>query len=168
MPLLKLIALDPEDLAVISANVQDAILKAGDIVFEARAKRFVAAINRFDWEQAHATQVSGQPAGKSSGKGRAAAGLHERRRSVLRFEKVRKVQSQNLKQGEADRVLSLLALTFEPTVPPAGFLTLVFADNAAIRLEVDYIEAELRDLGPTWKTRRRPDHGEAAGPDESS
>lgn len=161
MALLKLIALDSEDLAAISANLQDAVVKAADIVYEPKSRRFVALVNRFDWEKALG----------NSGTSR----RHERHRAALRFEKVRKVQSQNLKPGEADRVLSLLTITFEPAEAPAGHVTLVFADNVAIRLDVEFIEAELRDLGPSWRTRNRPDHPEPdlkatkpAGPGKTS
>lgn len=151
MPLLKLIALDPEDLAVISANVQDAVLKAGDILYQPKSRRLVLALNRFDWEGALANAAQGGRAG------------HERRRSALRFERVLRVRSQNLDQAARDRVLSLLTIAFEPAEPPAGQVTLIFAGNAALRLDVECIEVELRDLGARWKTRNQPDHSKPAG-----
>ncbi|HZA01678.1 MAG TPA: DUF2948 family protein, partial [Hyphomicrobiaceae bacterium] len=55
-------------------------------------------------------------------------------------------------------VLELLAIQFEETDAPAGAVTLVFAGGGAIRLEVECIEAELRDLGAAWKARCKPEH----------
>ena len=46
---LKLVALDPEDLAVLSAHLQDAIAKVGDIAYLPKEKRFAMVLNRFDW-----------------------------------------------------------------------------------------------------------------------
>ncbi len=60
-------------------------------------------------------------------------------------------------------MLSLLAVGFEAGATPAGHVLLHFAGGGAIRLDVECIEGELRDLGPTWQTRHRPDH--AGGPD---
>ena len=49
---IRLIALDEEDLAVLSAHVQDAVLKVGDIVYLPKERRFAVAMNRFIWEKA--------------------------------------------------------------------------------------------------------------------
>ena len=59
----------------------------------------------------------------------------------------------------------LLAVTFEPAEEPSGTLTLQFAGGGAIRLQVECIEAELRDLGAAWATRSKPQH---AGDDQST
>ena len=56
------------------------------------------------------------------------------------------------------RVLSLLAVSFEPGDPPGGRVTLTFSGDASIQLEVECIEAELKDLGLVWRTRSRPEH----------
>jgi hypothetical protein len=55
-------------------------------------------------------------------------------------------------------VLSLLAVTFEPTTAPEGYVTLHFADGGAIRLNVECIEAEMKDLGPIWRVDFKPQH----------
>lgn len=139
---LKLAALDEQDLKVVSAHVQDGVLKAGDIKWLSAESRFLLAMNRFAWEK---KQRLFQPG-------------HERRRSVLQFDKVLAVKSHGIDPADSDKVLSLLAVTFSPASAPAGTIELVFSGDAAIRLEVEYIEARLTDLGAAWQTRSRPAH----------
>jgi hypothetical protein len=147
MPDLKLIALDAEDLAVISANLQDAVMKVGDLAYLPREKRFAAVANRFDWADAL--------------KNDAAADQHyARRRTALRFERVLGAQVHGIDLANKGAVISLLAISFEPGEPPAGLVILQFADGSAIRLVVECIEAELRDLGPVWQAKSKPQHPE--------
>ena len=146
---LKLIALDAEDLSVLSAHLQDAVLKVGDMAYLAADRRFAAVANRFDW-YANLSQ-----------KGARRRPL--RRRAALRFERVQSAKLMGIDTAVRDRVLSLLAIQFEPALAPAGLVTLHFAGGAAIRLEVECIEAELRDLGASWATRSTPDHGKDDG-----
>lgn len=146
---LKLIALDAEDLTVLSAHLQDAVVKVTDIAYLPREKRFAALLNRFDWQQA-----DGAAASSRSGN------TYVRRRSAFRLEQVEAAQVQGLDLTDKERVLNLLALHFEPGGPedPAGHVTIIFAGGSAIRLKVAYIEAELRDLGGAWTTKSRPEH----------
>jgi hypothetical protein len=144
---LKLIALDEEDLAVMSSHLQDAVVRVGDLAYLPTQKRFAAVLNRFDWE-------------KAAGKG---AQDFRRRRTALRFDRVFGAQLRNLKQGKSDRILSLLAVHFEPDDPPGGHVTLTFSGDASIQLKVECIEAELTDLGPEWRTRLKPEHSGGGG-----
>ena len=69
----------------------------------------------------------------------------------------------DLKPDKPDRVLSLLAIGFEAGDAPSGQVTLTFSGGVSIQLEVECLEAEMRDLGPAWSTRNKPDHpGEGA------
>jgi hypothetical protein len=145
MPDLKLIALDPDDLAVISAHLQDAVMKVGDLAFLPRQKRFAAVANRFDWIDA--IEKDG-----------ARDKRYARRRAALRFDRVLRAQVQGLDLKSKDAVAELLAIRFEPGDPPQGQVTLDFSGGGAIRLSVECIEAELRDLGPVWQARSRPKH----------
>lgn len=147
---LKLIALDAEDLGMVSAHLQDAVFTVEDMAYLPNEQRFAVVLNRFDWE--------GTLAGGRRGK------INRRRRSALRFDRVTAAQLQKIDVKARDRVLSLLTIGFEPGMPPAGFVTLVFAGGAAIRLEVECIEVELRDLGAAWSTKHRPDHGTGEEP----
>jgi hypothetical protein len=76
----------------------------------------------------------------------------------LRFERVLGAQVQGIDLARKDTVISLLAVSYQPGDPPAGDVTLHFADGAAIRLRVECIEAELKDLGPVWGAASMPKH----------
>ena len=144
MDRLKLIALDQEDIEVVSAHLQDAVVKAADIRWRPAEKRLVIALNRFDWESAHGTVPE-----------------YRRRRAALRFERVSACKCRNCVAVEAvqtDRVLNLLAIVFESTDYPSGVVTLTFSGGATLRLEVECLEAELADLGPSWVTECCPAH----------
>jgi hypothetical protein len=138
---LRLIALDSEDLAVLSAHLQDAILRVGDMVYLPREQRFVLALNRFDW---FSTVCGCAPQ-------RAQTGLH--------FEKVRKVELQGFRQDRPDDILNLLHIEFIPGEAPSGAVALVFSGGCALRLEVECLEACMADLGPRWPARHAPGHG---------
>lgn len=140
---LKLIALDDEDLGILSAHLQDAILRTGDIVYLARESRFALAARRFDWEGAE-------------------VGVKRRRLAALHFDKVTGVRRMNIDPAAREATLSLLAITFAAGEAPAGTVTLQFSGGAAIRLDVDCIEAQMKDLGPMWETPSRPGHPDDA------
>ncbi len=144
---LKLAALDADDLSVISAHAQDAVLQVGDMAYIPAEHRFAAIANRFDW--AAATGAHG------------GAPSMERRRTALRFDRVLEAKLQGIDLKSKRQVLVLLAIQFEEVDPPGGFVTLIFAGGAAIRLKVECIEAEMRDLGAAWAARRCPEHPDA-------
>ena len=136
---LKLLALDVDDLAIVSAHLQDAVLKVADMVYLPREHRFALAARRFDWEGA----VQGQ---------------RRRRLAALHFDRVLGVRTSNLDKNDAGRVLNLLAVTFETTQEPAGEVTLHFSEGAAVRLSVECIESQMKDLGPVWEAVATPGH----------
>ena len=142
MDLLKLLALDEEDLKVVSAHVQDAVMKVGDLDFIAATKQFVVPMYRFAWEK-EASEKRPQP---------------ERRNSVLHFDRVLSAKLSGISRDRPGDVLSLLAVTYATTDAPAGTVDLVFAGGGAIRLEVECIEARLVDLGGAWEASSRPAH----------
>ena len=139
---LRLIALDEQDLEVVSSHLQDAVVRVGEMAYLPSQKRFAAILNRFNWEKATKT----------------AANENERRRTALRFDRVLGAQIKSLRPSASDRVLSLLAVHFEPSEHPSGYVTITFSGDASIRLHVECIEAELTDLGPAWKARSKPRH----------
>ena len=146
---LKLIAFDEEDLAVVSSHLQDAVLRVADLAYLPSQRRFAVLLNRFNWEKAGEEPEAG----------------FERCRTALRFERVLGAQLKNLRPTAGERVLSLLSVHFEAGEPPSGYVTLIFSGDASIRLQVECIEAELKDLGPAWKARSQPQHpsGEPSG-----
>lgn len=146
---IKLIALDGDDLAIVSAHCQDAVVRVEDLAYLARDRRFALVCNRFDW-----LGVGTTPPKKRA--------TFERHRAGLRFERVAKVRTVGIDLKATEAVLVLLAIQFEPDEnAPAGDITLQFANGAAIRLSVDYIEAELKDLGAVWGTSNKPNHSES-------
>lgn len=142
--LLRLIALDADDLAVVSAHLQDAVVKVKDITWLSHGGHFVLALNRFVWETAT----------KGSWRKRD----YQRRRAALHFARVRKVQSIGIDRGAPESVLALLALRFETDDGPSGDVIIDFAGGASIRLSVEVLEVELTDLGPAWSTPHAPRH----------
>ncbi|MEM8744624.1 MAG: DUF2948 family protein [Pseudomonadota bacterium] len=145
MQQLKLLALDQEDLEIMSAHLQDAVLRIEDIAYVPSDSRFAMIVNRFDW-------VGAGDGGKQSKKD------FQRHRTALRFDRVLDAKFRQIKLSAKDAVLELLAVQFEETSKPEGHITLVFAGGGAIRLQVECIEAEMRDLGPVWKTKNLPEH----------
>jgi hypothetical protein len=141
---LRLIALDAEDLAVLSAHLQDAVVKTGDITWLPGQKRFALVLNRFAWEALE----TGFRRKKS----------YQRRRTGLHFNRVAAVCSSGIDRANAENVLSLLAVQFLETDSPAGEIRLVFSGGGTIRLTVECLEAQLSDLGPAWSADYAPRH----------
>ena len=138
---LKLRAADAEDLQVLSACLQDAIVPIGDMAFERAARRFVMVANRFCWERAE----------------RAGGDAFDRVNCGVTFEGVNAVKLRHIDQSDRSLLLSLLAITAEPR-PRGTAITLVCAGDRDIRLETDGIAARLEDVDQSWPTRNRPAH----------
>ena len=149
MDLLKFVALDAEDLAVVSAHLQDAVINASEVLWRPGEQRLVVALNRFDWEAAQTDKPE-----------------YRRRRAALRFERVRSCKCRDLSPAHPDEVLNLLAVEFTETDAPGGVVTLTFSGGPALRLEVECLEAELADLGPTWTAAGCPAHQHAEAASE--
>jgi hypothetical protein len=142
---MKLVALDRDDVDVVSTHVQDAVVKVADIHWRPAEHRMVVALNRFDWESANGAEPQ-----------------YRRRRSALRFDRVLACKCRNVSPKDKDAVLNLLAVEFAETDAPAGVVTLFFSGDAALRLEVECLECELVDLGPSWTTVQCPAHPDTA------
>ncbi|MDY8110716.1 DUF2948 family protein [Fulvimarina sp. 2208YS6-2-32] len=148
---LRLLAVDRDDLDIVSAHCQDAIVRLGDCHFRAKELQFAVEMNRFAWESAATRRLSVFSAPR-----------YERRRSALHFDRVTNVRRQGLDHSNDDQILVLLAIRFEETEAPSGRIDLIFAGGATIRLEVEVIEAQLADAGGAWSTDSRPDHKRSA------
>lgn len=144
MEKLKLIAFDGEDLAVLSAHLQDATLRAEDMAYLPRQKRFVAIADRFDWTHALSE-------GDASGS--------QQCQAALRLERVLGARLTGIDLQARTAALSLLAVQYASVAPgePEGFVTLYFAGGGAIRLHVECVEAELRDLEPAGPRTQEPE-----------
>lgn len=143
---LRLLAEDAEDLAVISAALQDAVGKIGDIRFDPAARSLTLALNRYRWE--------------------AQGDKGQRVRSGVQFGGVLSVQSRNLRRDAPDAVLSLLAIGFEPSEAPGGVIFLNFSGGGDLRLSVECIDAALGDVSEPWPARQTPGHDAPGGDDK--
>lgn len=142
MDSLKLLALDAEDLAVVSAHLQDAVFKTEGLSYDARHGIFSVVVNRFVWEKA-----------ARGGKG------FERRRAVVAFKRVNAVRSIGVDRRDRDAVYSLLALRFaQKGKGPDGTLELLMSGEASIALDVECVEVQLADTGGAWETSLKPRH----------
>ncbi len=145
--LLKLMALDAEDLLVLSAHVQDGVFLSSQVEFRVSEGLFIVPLNRFAWEQ--------------PSKRRLLAKKYQRRRSVLHFSRVRAVRSSQIDRTDESQVKSLLSVTFEPSGQaddPGGTIRLDLGGGGGFQLDVECIEAQLTDLGAAWEARGKPDH----------
>jgi hypothetical protein len=144
---MSLTAFDPEDLTIISAHLQDAILRVGDITFFQRKRTLVVIASRFCWESAGETGTG--------------ASAFERCRCGLQIHGVLSLKRNGIRQDAPETILSLLAMIFHPgNEPPGGAIELTFSGGGSLRAEVECIEVALKDLGPSWRARRRPRHAE--------
>lgn len=143
--MLRLSALDTEDLAIISAQMQDAVLLAGDMTYDPKRKQFVLLANRFAWDDRDTPQ---------------------RRRTGLHFDRVLSVRTLHMSHLGKDEVLSLLSVTFAGIDAPSGEVLLSFSEGATIRLAVECLEVQLTDLGPAWAAIAVPHHDVGDGEEE--
>jgi hypothetical protein len=138
MTALRLLAQSPDDVGVVSAALQDAVAKMGDIAFDPSARRLTIAFNRYRWEN------------RRGG---------ERVRTGLQVGGVLNVSSRNLKRGAKDAVVELLAIAFMPGEAPGGVVHFTLAGGGDLKAEVECIDLILADVSAPWPAKRRPGHG---------
>ena len=131
---LRLLAEDADDLHIISAALQDAILRPVDIVWEPQARRVTLALSRFCWE-CGGTRVM----------------------SAMQFGDVLSVKSRRLPRGP-EHALELLAMDFEPGEAPGGRVIMMFAGGGDLRIDVECLDAVLTDLSERWPAKVAPTH----------
>lgn len=129
---LNLLARDADDLRVISALVQDAVLPASEMRWDRKTRRFAVLVNRFRWEDRAAAEAARRPV--------------ERVRTLLVIEDVLAVRTQGIERRDADTVLSLLSLHWQAGEDGTGRLTLLLAGDGAVSVEVEAMEVSLRDV----------------------
>ena len=140
---LRLFTEDAEDLKIIAAAVQDAVVKAGNLKYEQKKRRFGLELNRYRWETA--PKRKGEPG--------------ERVRSLLAFDGVMGVKTRAITKADPELILSLLSVEFTPDgEPPGGKVTLLFAGDGEIVLTVEALDGSLVDSDYVWPTRHVPSH----------
>jgi hypothetical protein len=139
---LRLIAEDAADLEVISAAVQDAILKAENLKFDKRRRRFTLEVNRFGWEDMKTKR-----------------GPKTRVRALLAFDGVLGVKTRAVTKTDPDMVMSILSITFTADeTPPGGKLSILFSGDGELMLDIEALDVTLLDSDYEWSTRNTPDH----------
>ena len=135
LPPLRLLAEDHEDLLIISAALQDAILTPADIRWESAARRLTITLRRFCWE-CGGTRVQ----------------------AALQFGDVMAVMSRDLPRAP-EIPLELLTMDFVPGEAPGGRIIMMFAGGGDLRVDVECTNAVLADISERWRARRAPTHG---------
>ncbi len=140
---LRLRALEPDDLQVISALVQDAVFPASETAWRARERRFAILLNRFRWEVPDRRPP-------------------ERVRSLLVIDDVMKVRGRGVKPDDGKPVLSLLSLGFEAEGDGTGKILLTLSGDSAITADVEALDVMLKDVTKPYiaPSRSAPNHPE--------
>ena len=139
---LKLIARTDEDLKIISAHLQDSIVKTTDIASLKKNKIFLMQLNRFMWEDVE----------------KGVFRKNKRIRTVLKFDNVIEVNSKNISQTSKDRFLDFLAIESNQMPDNNYEMKLIFSGDSVIRVIAEVIEVALDDQGEPWETKNKPKH----------
>ena len=138
---LKLLALNDDDLKVLSAHLQDSVVLVKDMIFLKKNRTFLMMVNRFMWEDIE-------------------LGIfreNKRIRCAVKFENVLEVKSRNISQKKKDKILELLSIDSEVKNNKKELL-ITFAGNNEIILIVEEINILLDDVGLPWKVKHVPKH----------
>jgi hypothetical protein len=157
---MKLRARDLQDMSVLSAVLQDAIVRPVDMTYVEREKRFVMVVSRFRWEHPEAelpVETEPEPEDDARFEEVGERTLFERVNAGVCFDRVRRVRTQGLDLRDREQILSLLAIDAQPRA-----VTLLFSGGAMVRLDVSAIACHLEDLGEPWATPWRPSHEDVA------
>ena len=139
---LKLIARTTDDLRVISAHLQDSIVKTSDIANLKKNRIFLMQLNRFMWEDVE----------------KGVFRKNKRIRTVLKFENILKVASKNVDQKKNDRFLDFLAIESSKMTDKNYEMNLIFSGDMVIKLVVEAVEVTLDDQGIPWESKNKPKH----------
>ena len=133
---LKLIALDQDQLTILSSLTQDSIIKADDIGYDKSSKRLALLMNRYRHEESESSRI----------------------RSALHFDYVDSIKFLGIDLGSSKDILVLLTIKFITTSKPSGSIFLEFSDNKSLTFNVENIEAFLTDIGESWVISNKPIH----------
>ena len=133
--LLRLRAVSADDITVLAACLQDAILPIADTDWFEAERRFVLALNRFRWEQTEPSRIN----------------------TGLTINQVRTVQSKGFDRRDRGVLLNVLTLDWRP-LEDGGHVTLICSEHRALRITVDQLDLSLLDFGAPWPVDQRPDH----------
>jgi hypothetical protein len=164
---LKIIARDAEDLAVVSACLQDALIPLNEMRYLPQERRFIMVANRFRWERAAQAAPGAVPgAAASNAPAKDAAfdsdddfGDLQRVNAGICIDRVLSVRSKDIDRSKPDDFMSLLSITLD-----SNTLSMLFAGGGVIQVEIEALSFYLSDLGKAWPTQWQPDHAPATAP----
>jgi hypothetical protein len=139
---LKLLATSDEDLRVIAAHLQDAIVSVKDTANLKKNRIFIIQLNRFMWEDVE----------------KGVFRKNKRTRTVLKFDNVISVFSKNI-NAKKDKIF-LDFLTIESNLLPdkSYEIKLIFSGDSVIKIKTEVIDVTLDDQGSPWETNTQPKH----------
>ena len=139
---LKLIARTVEDLRVVSAYLQDAIVNLNEIANLKKNKILLLQLNRFMWEDVE----------------KGVFRKNKRIRTILKFENVIKVKSKNIVLAGKDKFLDFLTIETNQTIDNNYEMKILFAGDSIVKVTAEVIEVTLDDQGEAWDTKNKPKH----------
>lgn len=123
---------DADDLRILAALVQDAVLTVGDMAHDGRARRFSLLLTRLRWEDAEAARQEQRP--------------FERVRSLLVISDALRVRHDGIDRSDPGTVMSLLDVGWAAGEDGTGTVTLTFAGDGTIAIEAECLSVDLRDV----------------------
>ena len=139
---LKLLATSDEDLRVVAAHLQDAIVSLQDIVNLKNNRIFLIQLNRFMWEDVE----------------KGVFRKNKRIRTVLKFDNVISVLSKNIDIKKDNNFLDFLTIESNLLPDKSYEIKLIFSGNSVIKIKAEVIDVTLDDQGSSWESKTQPKH----------
>ena len=139
---LKLLATSDEDLRVIAAHLQDAIISIQDIANLEKNRIFLIQLNRFMWEDIE----------------KGVFRKNKRIRTVLKFDNVLSVRSKNINLKNDNNFLDFLTIECNVLPDKSYEIKLIFSGDSVIKIKSEVIDVTLNDQGAPWETKTQPKH----------
>ena len=139
---LKLLATSDEDLRVVAAHLQDAIVSIQDIVSLKKNRIFLIQLNRFMWEDIE----------------KGVFRKNKRIRTVLKFDNVMSVFSKNINIKNDKNFLDFLTIESILLPDKSYEIKLIFSGDAVIKIKTEVIDVTLDDQGSSWESKTQPKH----------
>jgi hypothetical protein len=139
--LLKLYAMDADDLQVMSAALEGAITSPGEISYLSTARQLTMTVSRMRWEK---------PADDE--------GAHSRIRCGVLITDITGIRAKSIPRDTPTLGMELLSIQCQKTDDTSAVLTLIFAEDRTLELTVECVNAALTDSGEAWVTDKIPTH----------
>jgi hypothetical protein len=139
---LKLLATSDEDLRIVAAHLQDAIVSTQDIASLKKNRIFLIQLNRFMWEDVE----------------KGVFRKNKRIRTVIKFDNVISVLSKNINTKKGKDFLDFLTIESNLLPDKSYEIKLIFSGDAVIKIKTEIIDVTLDDQGFPWESKTQPKH----------